>query len=144
MWLALAISASALWGIAYALHEQVYKHVSVLTSLTVSYALATIGLLVALVATKAYQNDLATIMGSKQVTLLIGAEALISTLAALLIGLSIQGRDATVAGLIEMSYPLFIIIFTYFLFRENHLTWSVAVGGALIFSGIAVIYLFNR
>lgn len=144
MWLVLALSASALWGIAYTLHEQVYKHVSVLTSLTISYAVATIGLVVALITTKAYQNDLVAIFGSKQVMLLIGAEALVSTLAALLIGLSIQGRDATIAGLVEMSYPLFIVIFTYFLFREEHLTWSVAIGGAFIFIGIAVIYIFNK
>ena len=144
MWLALAVSASVLWGIAYALHEQVYRHVSVLTSLTISYAVATVGLMIALVATKAYRNDLATIFGSKQVMLLIGAEAAVSVLAALLIGFSIQGKDATVAGLVEMSYPLFIIIFSYLLFREGHLTWSVALGGALIFAGVAVIHLFNK
>jgi hypothetical protein len=58
--------------------------------------------------------------------------------------LAIQSKNATLSTLIEISYPIFIILLGWILFKQNHLTPSVLIGGGLIFTGIAVIYAFNK
>jgi drug/metabolite transporter (DMT)-like permease len=60
------------------------------------------------------------------------------------IGYSIQGKNATLAGLIEITYPLFIALFAYFAFGEAQLSLASALGGTLIFAGVATIYFFAR
>lgn len=144
MWFALAIAASLLWGLTYAIHEQVYRHVSVLMALTISSFLATLTLGAWLIYSGTLTKDIEAISSSRTVFWLLVAEAVASLLAAVLIGLSIQNRDATVAGLIEMSYPFFIVLFTYLLFRENHLNIGTALGGLLIFCGVGIIFVYNR
>jgi len=47
--------------------------------------------------------------------------------------------NPTIASLIDITYPLFIAIVAWLLFRENHLDWSVLVGGGLILSGSMLI-----
>jgi drug/metabolite transporter (DMT)-like permease len=60
-----------------------------------------------------------------------------------MIALSVKAKNATLAGLIEICYPVFIAIFSFILFKESHVTSSVLVGGLLIFAGIGIIYSFN-
>lgn len=60
------------------------------------------------------------------------------------IGLSIHAKNATLAGLIEISYPIFIVIFAYFLFKEHQLNTATVFGGLLVFVGVFIIYFFNR
>lgn len=40
-------------------------------------------------------------------------------IAELLIGFSIVAKNATLSGLIEISYPIFIALFSYILFRHT-------------------------
>jgi len=61
-----------------------------------------------------------------------------------LISRSIQASNATLAGLIELAYPVFTVAFTWLLFGHNHLTPAVAFGGLLIMAGAAVIGLAGR
>jgi drug/metabolite transporter (DMT)-like permease len=67
----------------------------------------------------------------------------VTVLAELFIGFSIQGKNATLSGLIEISYPFFIAIFSYLLFRKNYLTLSTVFGGLFIAIGVFLIYRFN-
>lgn len=60
-------------------------------------------------------------------------------MANLFIVYSIQVKDATAAGIVELIYPLFTILFTWLLFRENHITAPVILGGGLIFAGVLLI-----
>ena len=47
--------------------------------------------------------------------------------------------NATVAALLDITYPVFIALIAWLLYRENHLDWAVLAGGALIFSGAMLI-----
>jgi drug/metabolite transporter (DMT)-like permease len=68
-----------------------------------------------------------------------------ATLAAeLCIGLSIANKNATLAGLIEITYPIFIALIGFALIRENNLNVPTALAAVLIFSGVGLIYFFNR
>ena len=47
------------------------------------------------------------------------------------------------ASLIEITYPLFVVIFAYLLFRQLHLTSSVIIGGLMIMTGAGLIIYHN-
>lgn len=64
--------------------------------------------------------------------------------AGLLIFTAISEKNAPVAALIEISYPLGAAFFTWLFFRESHLNLQTAIGAALIYSGIIVVALGNR
>jgi len=144
MWIIFALGASILWGLTYVLNEQVYKKISVITSLAITSLATFIFLLAWSYWAGLLKHDLAAIAGSKRLTYLIAAEVITLILAELCIGFSIVTKNATLAGLIEISYPIFIAIFAYLLYRENQLSSSTIIGGLLIFAGVFVIYYFNK
>jgi len=57
--------------------------------------------------------------------------------------LAINQKNATLASLLEISYPLFIILFTAIFFRQIHLDLIGMTGAALIFIG-CVLVVFSR
>lgn len=144
MWFLLAIGASVFWGITYVINEQVYKHISVLTSISITLVIA--GIIVGAVAlsTGTWTKDVETILTNSKLLWLMIASIIALTIAELLIGFSIVGKNATIAGLIEISYPLFIALFAFLFFKEANITLGTALGAALIFAGVGTIYAFNR
>jgi drug/metabolite transporter (DMT)-like permease len=53
---------------------------------------------------------------------------------------AIAGKNATIASLIEISYPFFVAIFAWLLFQQIQLTLSMVVGGVMVLGGIGIIY----
>lgn len=144
MWILFALCASVLWGLSYILFEQIYKKISVATSLAiVTFVMFFVMLAISYFSGK-LKVDLATIASSKKLTWLVAAGTATAIIADVCIAFSIVTKNATLAGLIEISYPLFIALFAYLLFKENQLTLSTILGGLLIFSGIGIIYFFNK
>jgi drug/metabolite transporter (DMT)-like permease len=133
-----------LWGISYTISEQIYKHISIYTTLAFHLFLMAVAFLIAATWTGALKTDLATIGGSSRVVWLMVAGTVIYGLAELMIALSITSKNAALAGLIEITYPLFIALFAYLLFRESELNTGTAIGGLLIVFGVAVVYWFSR
>jgi drug/metabolite transporter (DMT)-like permease len=58
-----------------------------------------------------------------------------------LIAVSINGGSAVTAGLVEISYPLFIALFSVVLLGTGQLTFGTVIGGALILAGALVLKL---
>ena len=57
--------------------------------------------------------------------------------------LAINEKDATMASLLEISYPLFIILFTLIFLRQLHLNVVGLAGAVLILTG-CVLVVFSR
>jgi drug/metabolite transporter (DMT)-like permease len=144
MWVILALGASFFWGLTYVLDEKIYEKISVTTSLATGSFFAFFALLLISYLTGNLKPDLHEIATSKNTLMLVLAGTVTLVVAELLIGFSITAKNATLAGLIEISYPIFIALAAYFLFKENQITASTIVGGILVFAGVAVIYLFNK
>ena len=144
MWIIYALSASVIWGANYVIYERLLKHISY-TSLYIIDAFFTI-IVWALLAyySGSFSKDLSTVQHAKNIQLLIAVNILTAILANIFIALSIQAKKATLSGMIEISYPLFIILLGWLFFRESHLNLSVLIGGCFIFSGVFIIYFFNR
>jgi drug/metabolite transporter (DMT)-like permease len=144
MWIFYALGASLMWGLTYVLNEQVYKKISIFTSLAITTLVMTVVMFIVAYFAGFLKRDFVTISGSNRLIYLIIAGTVSLILAEVLIGLSIISKNATLSGLIEISYPIFIALFTYLIFRENQLNTGTLFGGLLVFLGVATIYLFNR
>ncbi len=144
MWIVFSLLAAALWGLVYTLDEQVYHYISVPTSLAILSFVCCVVMLIISIAQGSFVTDVRTIMGSKDVMILLFLLALVFTLAELFIGFSISSRNATLAAIIEIAYPLFTVLFGILLFKQNHLSTSIIIGGLMIAGGVAVISLTNK
>lgn len=67
--------------------------------------------------------------------------AFLHVLGAGLIYHAISMKNATVVSLIEISYPVFVCLFAYILYRDIQVNMWTALGGLLIFCGVFTIYL---
>lgn len=144
MWIILATAASALWGFSYALNEQIYKFTSIYTTIAINCLIVAAIFLMVSLKKGVLIADLNTIMSSQRTMLIFASGVVVFIFAELFISLSITQKNATFAGLIEISYPLFIALMAYFVFRETHLNWGIAVGALCIFLGVAIVYWFGK
>lgn len=52
--------------------------------------------------------------------------------------MSIGGKNAILASLILISYPVLVVLFAYLLFRKCHLNLGVNAGALLVFAGVGL------
>ncbi len=140
-WYLAAIAAAIVWGIHYPLVDHALKQLSLpgvllLTSLPVLVLAPMFGRLL--------PDDLQVLIstpGTERLVLL--APALTSLVGSVLLFAAIGSKNATLVSLIEVSYPAFVALFTWILFREMHLTTSAIIGGVLVISGVVLIASSN-
>jgi drug/metabolite transporter (DMT)-like permease len=136
-WYLTAIGAALIWGIHYPLVEESLRRVSLATVLaaTVLPFVFVIPLLWGHIS--ADVRALAAASWAERLPVLLIP---ITTLGAtILLYISIRGANATLASLIEITYPIFVSLFAYLLFRQHELTPGVAIGGLLILAGAATV-----
>ncbi|GMQ90767.1 MAG: hypothetical protein BMS9Abin11_0071 [Gammaproteobacteria bacterium] len=141
-WYFAALGAALVWGMHYPLMGYVLKKLSLVSALVLAGLPV---LVVGLVGHKTLAQDMAVI---KSMTwserLPIMAIPLTSLLATVLLYHAINSKNATLASLLEISYPVFVVFFAYLFFREWHINNSVLIGAVFIFSGVALIITGNR
>ncbi len=133
-----------MWGLVYVLNEQIFKKVSIITSVAITTLAAGVVLFIWAYLAGFLRRDFISISSSNKLLWFVIAEVVIFILAELLIALSITSKNATLSSLIEISYPIFVSIFAYLIFRENEINTGTVVGGLLIFIGVTTIYIFNK
>ena len=143
MWLVFAISAAVIWGLNYSLDEKILQnkvspYILLLIQATVAVIVYTI-----IIGSANLKHDVLLLIKNKTNLWLLAGSATCFVAANILICLSIQGKNATIAGLIELAYPIFTIFFTYIIFKQLHLNWGVITGGILIFLGVLLISIVN-
>lgn len=145
MWFVYAIMAAIVWGLDYSLCEEIFKtKVAALPLLALEMILGGL-LLLPLIGVSQIKSTIHLVSTNRYAFWLFWGILITFNLGNLLIFYSIEaGKNATLAALVELAYPIFTVLFTYWLFRENHLTPSVIVGGILIFTGIGIITFFNN
>ena len=141
-WYIPAIAAAVVWGLHYPLIEHALKRVS-LTTVVLLTALPMALVALAFPARLAEDWRLFVALSATE-RWLIGAIAVTSLAGTVLLYLAVRGRNATLASLIEISYPAFVALFAWLLFREWQLNAGVLVGVALVLAGTTVIILNSR
>jgi drug/metabolite transporter (DMT)-like permease len=145
MWFVYALSAAIIWGISYAASGRaIERGVSPLVFFTLYASVGAVMGLCALAATgklETFPNEIRAV--GKDWTWLAVA-VVTSGVGALLIYMAIGEKNATLASLIEISYPLFVAFFAWLFFRETQFNGATIVGAVLIMSGVGVVFLGNR
>lgn len=140
-WYMTALGAAMIWGLHYPLVDSALKRLSPIGVLMLT------AIPILLVSALFYRHLAADYQAIKGMDwgsrLLVIALSVTSIVGSLLLYMSIGSRNATLASVIEISYPLFVVLFSYLLFRQAHLNASVLAGGALVFAGVTLIILNN-
>jgi drug/metabolite transporter (DMT)-like permease len=140
-WYVMAIGAALVWGAHYPLVEHALKKLSLISVLLLT---AIPVVLTAMFFHRTIAADYAAWRTMETVDKgMVLAPALTSLAGSVLLFLSISGKNATLASLIEISYPVFVALFAWLLFREIHVNASVIVGGMLVFAGVCLIIWNN-
>jgi drug/metabolite transporter (DMT)-like permease len=145
MWLIYAIAASVCWGMSYAASGPILR--KGLSPLVFFFGYTLFGLIGALAALLSsgklpqalrlegvHRGDLAWFFFS-----IAG-----SALGAYLTYAAMSAKNPTLASLIEISYPIFVVIFAWVFFREMQLNTLTICGGLLVIAGVSVIILGER
>jgi drug/metabolite transporter (DMT)-like permease len=141
-WYLPAILAAVVWGLHYPLIENALRHVSLTTVVLLTAApMALVALAFPARLGADWRAVLALPAGGR---LLIAMIAFTSLAGTVLLYLAVRGRNAMLASLIEISYPAFVAIFAWLLFREWQLNAGVLAGAALVFAGTALIIFNSR
>ncbi|MEM6781384.1 MAG: EamA family transporter [Pseudomonadota bacterium] len=140
-WFFAALGSALLWGYSYAMSEKVFKaDLSLPFFMMITggvYFIATIALVY---FTNTYQSGLKSISSDPVILSDAVIVAITYVVGSFLIYFAIAEKNATLANLIEISYPLFTLLFAWVLFKEVQLNLYAGLGGLLIFSGIALIF----
>ena len=141
-WYVAAIGAAIVWGIHYPLIDFAMKRLSVYTVLLIG-VLPVLFLMPVFIRDLARDVDVFKLLPTNE-QWLVAAIGLTSTLGAVLLYLSVNSKNATLASLIEITYPVFVVLFAYLLFRQVHVNTSVILGGLMILVGAGLIIYNNQ
>lgn len=136
----LAILASVLWGLTYCLDERVLEGLSVAKLYFLHCLCGASIAAVVLLAQGSSPLGLFTFDTAKASLPLVAVTMVTATSAAFAILASIQLLGANKSAVLEISYPLFVALFSVWLFK-GQLQTPVVIGGAFIFIGSVIIVL---
>ena len=142
-WWVYSIIASAIWGLHFNLVVKVSTILpkDIYTPLTI-FLITSVSMLLLLpiVHQKIVVNLVTLWHAGNSIRLSVVILVFTAILAANLLYIAMRlSPNATIAALLDITYPVFIAIVAWLLYKENHLDWSVVVGGVLIFSGAMLI-----
>lgn len=142
VWALFAISASCFWGLAYTMIGRIVQ-----SGVTSSFILAFVAMITLptyifnLVRSGSFKMNLDILTNQKQLILFLVIQAFALLIGQYLIYHAVSLKNATSAAVVEISYPLFTCLLTWLIFRDLQITWPIAIGGLLIFSGSVLIVL---
>jgi len=142
-WWFFSILAAVIWGLHFnlvvkvsnALPKDIYTPLTIFVITSVS-----ILLIMPFIHHKLYANIQTLWQSGNEIRLSVLVLVFTAIIAANLLYIAMQlSPNATVAALLDITYPVFVAIVAWLLYRESHLDWSVLVGGALILCGSMII-----
>lgn len=145
LWFFYALGAAVIWGINYAVSGRLLERgMSPQTLFFIDMAFGTLALAVLITLTGKWQTTFLEIRTAQPQLLFLIIAVMASVSAGLLIFLSIEAKNATVASLIEVSYPLFTAFFAWAFFRQNTVNLATVIGACLILLGVVIVARGNR
>ncbi len=142
LWFFYALATAICWGLGYALTEKLlHNGVSPSVTLLMIVLLQVPVFLFLAINSGSIKPSIDVL--SKDTNLLIIAiiMCVVFTLGNIFIMQAVGLKNASHVNLIEITYPIFTVLFTFLLFKTVHLNWASAFGGIMVISGaILMIY----
>jgi len=145
MWIIYAVAASICWGMSYAACGPLLKRGLDPLLLMLGYSFfGLLGVIFALLSTgKLAQAFKSPALDAHSIGWFLFSVA-VSALGAYLTYAAMGAKNPTLVSLIEITYPLFVVLFAWVFFREMQLNPITLCGGLLVLAGVAVITLGER
>jgi drug/metabolite transporter (DMT)-like permease len=134
----LPILAAILYGLNYAILGEVLKHYTMGT-----YVFFSMGIWILLGGIHCwwYRDtiDFSVAKTDYRLFVLMAIAVITSFAAWLMTSTVMQQVNPTFAAIGEVSYPIFVPLFAYLLFKDNQLDRATVLGGLMVFSGLFVL-----
>lgn len=142
LWFFCALGTAVLWGLGYAISDKIMRDSfsPIFLMLSTGIIYLTFSLVLAFF-TDNLKPGFEIVMNNPKSLWGLSINAITVVVGSFLILYAINLKNATSVNLIEITYPIFTLIFAYILMREIQINAAVIVGGLLIFSGVIIIYL---
>ena len=144
-WVIYAVAAAMLWGASYAASGPILR--SGMSPLIFYFYYSLVGAVMAFVLLISRGKVGSVLLPLRELGTLRGwfvFSLLAASLGALMTYMAIGAKNPTLASLIEISYPFFVVLFSWLFFRDLQLNLMTFVGGFLVVSGISIILLYAK
>lgn len=132
----LALGAAITWGLVYTIDQRILKDVAPSTILFIQAIVSVVALFIYQLFHRADWKSFTA--APKQAIGLLVLTAVLTLGANTMILVSIKHLNAATASLLEITYPLFVILFSLIMFR-SHFSLMYLLGAALIMIGAGII-----
>ena len=141
-WYVAALGAALAWGVHYPLVGFALQRISLFGVLLISI----IPMLILIPFFAGQLNtDVQTFRGLPATEQwMISVIGFTSLAGAVCVFLAISSKNATLASLIEITYPVFVAFFSYVMFRHVHVNISVLLGATMVMAGAGLIIYNNQ
>ena len=140
LWFVYATAAAALWGLEYVLLGRLFDNrISPVFLLSAQMFTGAVVMGTVCIASGSFRTQVDIATGDRSVLLLIALSAVVFTLGTLLIAISIKEGSPLLAGLVEISYSLFILLFSVLLGWSEPINPRALLGGLLIIVGAVIL-----
>lgn len=142
LWFICALGTAIMWGFGYALSEKVMKDAFHPLFMMVVTGFLYLGLsLIAAYFTNNLKSGIQMVEDNPASIISVLLVSLSVVIGSFLILYAISLKNATMVNLIEITYPVFTLLFAYLIMKEVQINVSTLIGGLFIFIGIGIIYL---
>jgi len=142
LWFICALGTAIMWGFGYALSEKVMKDAfHPLFMMVVTGFLYLALSLIAAYFTNNLKSGVQMVENNPASIISVLLVSLSVVIGSFLILYAISLKNATMVNLIEITYPVFTLLFAYLIMKEVQINVSTLIGGLFIFIGIGIIYL---
>lgn len=135
-WLFLALMTAIFWGLTYASTEQVTKYMDPKTYLIFSCLFSAFLYFIWGLSDGTLIKDYSNFNKGFWFALLAAFSAFVASYCSVM---AVKMGGATYASVVEISYPIWVVIFLYFITDVNNLNWNIVLGGLTIFIGTAIV-----
>lgn len=140
-WFGLALLASMLWGLTYVIGQYLLRYLDPIAIIFLNNIFICIVFGIYFGLTHQWHTVFAKFSGNYKVVTALFAYITIYLIASILILKSIHSGNASLAAIIESSYPIFTMLFAYLLLQQKQFNWGTLAGTGLIIAGLIVIQL---
>ena len=142
LWFFSALGAAFLWGIGYVLSEKLLRQGFTPAFLMFASDIITLPFYFLLVwYLGELKGGISLALSDWKTLSLLVLVALTVIGGNFLIFTSIADKNATMASIIEITYPLFTCLFAWLLLKDVQISWQTAMGGLFILVGVIIIYI---
>jgi DME family drug/metabolite transporter len=142
-WYSFALGAAMMWGLAYVLAEELIQKRGVPPSFLIFIeAFVAIPLYIVLVSVVGgFKEGIVAMFSQKSTAIMLLLLGFLVMLGNYFIVQSVSSKNATMTSFIEISYPLFTILFVWLFLGKFDLNLYTLAGAILIMTGVGVMIL---